>query len=445
MLTQAFSDRVLSFSSMDHERRRFLTGLSLAGVTALAGCSGADTDGSGPSTATRTNSATTSGGKYRLAAPGDASNSRFGSAIDTAADGRTAIVGAPDRNTRHGKTSGAAYLFRRSDEGWTRQEALVRDNGSKYDLFGHSVSISGDGTTVAVGAVSEDNRNGRGAGSVYVFRKSDGAWTQRAKLTADEGSANADFGCAVSVSDDGTTIAIGARYAVDSENRQMGTAYVFTEADDDWVQRTTLRADETAPGAAFGSSVAMSGDGSVVVAGARSAGSASAFSGSGENWRQEASWSPDGGSGAEFGRSVAVSGDGSTAIVGAYLADGPDSGSEIGTAYVFTRDGGAWSRQIELTADDPAKYDMLGTAVSISEAGSTAIVGTPRDDTDGGRNAGSAYVFTDSGSRWDQQTILTASVESSANLGRTVSVSDDGSTAVAGVGNRELAFSFDLA
>lgn len=429
---------------MNYERRRFLAGVGLVGVAAFAGCSGADRNGSDSSPATTTNPATTAEGIYRLAAPGDASNSGFGSAVDAAGDGRTAVVGAPNQNTRHGKTSGAAYLFRWSDGGWTRQAKLVRDNGSKYDLFGRSVSISADGTTVAVGAVSDDNRNGGGAGSVYVFTKTDGAWNQRAELTADDGSSNADFGCAVSVSDDGTTIAVGARYAVDAENRQTGTAYVFTEEDGGWVQRTTLRADGTAPGDAFGNSVAMSGDGSVLVAGARSAGSAYAFSTSGENWTQEASWNPEGDSGAEFGRSVTVSGDGSTAIVGAYLADGPDGGSEVGSAYVFTREGGAWSRQAELAADDAKKYDMLGTSVAISGDGTTAILGTPRDDTEAGRNAGSAYVFTESGGGWSQRTTLTASVESKANLGRAVSVSDDGSTAVAGVGDRESAFAFDL-
>lgn len=112
----------------------------------------------------------------------------------------------------------------------------------------------------------------------------------------------------------------------------------------------------------------------------------------------------DGAPNDNFGVSVAISGD--TALVGALLDD-TLGGQDAGSAYVFIRTGSSWSQQAKLTASDGDVQDYFGFAVALS--GDTALVGAYQDDLQGAPNAGSVYVFTRIGSTWNQQAQLTAS------------------------------------
>ena len=95
--------------------------------------------------------------------------------------------------------------------GWTQVEPkLTAGDGAASDEFGHSVSIDGD--TVVIGARYDDDK-GSNSGSAYVFTRdmpSDLAsgWTQVAKLTAGDGAAGDEFGWSVSI--DGDTVVVGA-------------------------------------------------------------------------------------------------------------------------------------------------------------------------------------------------------------------------------------------
>ena len=83
------------------------------------------------------------------------------------------------------------------------------DGEAVNDRSGYSVSLSSDGTTVAIGAYGNDG-SGTDAGSVRIYKNVSGTWT---KIGADiDGEAAGDFsGESVSLSSDGTTVAIGAR------------------------------------------------------------------------------------------------------------------------------------------------------------------------------------------------------------------------------------------
>ena len=94
--------------------------------------------------------------------------------------------------------------------GWTQVAKLTADDGAASDGFGISVSIDGD--TVVVGAHADDDK-GSQSGSAYVFTRDAAGdlasgWTQVAKLTADDGAADDEFGYSVSI--DGDTVVIGA-------------------------------------------------------------------------------------------------------------------------------------------------------------------------------------------------------------------------------------------
>jgi hypothetical protein len=88
-----------------------------------------------------------------------------------------------------------------------------------------------------------------------------------------------------------------------------------------------------------------------------------------------------------MGKSVAISGD--YAVLGAPNDSSPIA-SNVGSAYVFRKNGSTWIQQAKLVAFDGAAYDHFGTSVAID--GIYIVVGTP-NDADKGVNSGSAYVF----------------------------------------------------
>ena len=80
---------------------------------------------------------------------------------------------------------------------------------------------------------------------------------------------------------------------------------------------------------------------------------------------------------------------------------------DAGVAYIYVRSGTTWTLQQQLTASDAQPYDNFGFSVAIK--GSDVVVGAPYEDPGGISSAGSAYVFTRSGTSWSQQAKLTAS------------------------------------
>jgi len=119
----------------------------------------------------------------------------------------------------------------------------------------------------------------------------------------------------------------------------------------------------------------------------------------------------------QFGSSVALSADGSTALVG-----GPQDDNGAGAVWVFTRSGGAWSQQgPKLTAGDEGGAGQFGSSVALSADGSTALVGGPQDDS----YAGAAWVFTRSGATWTQQgsKLTGAAAGSEGSFGLSVALS----------------------
>jgi nucleoside-specific outer membrane channel protein Tsx len=188
-----------------------------------------------------------------------------------------------------------------------------------------------------------------------------------------------------------------------------------------YLQQAKLTASGGTANDYFGQSVALASSLAVIGAPGNdfTAGAVYVFAESGTTWSEQAELTAsDGSTSDHFGTSVSVSG--STVLVGA-----PGNASDAGAVYVFVRSGSRWSQQAELTASDGASDDAFGTAVSIS--GSTALIGASGSASD----AGAAYVFARSGTKWSEQAELTASdAASGEHFGQSVSVS--GSVAIVG-------------
>lgn len=353
-------------------------------------------------------------------------NDRFGWSVDISPP--FAVVGAYGDDDA-GSNSGSAYVFFRVDrDTWILQAKLVAEDAAAGDSFGESVAISG--TSVAVGAYGDDD-GGSSSGSAYVFIREESAWTQQAKLTADDAAEDDHFGRSLALS--GDTVVAGAS-GDDDGGTSSGSAYVFTREGSLWTQQAKLTANDPTAYDLFGTVVDVAGD--VVAVGApkdddggSDAGSVYVFARNGSTWDQQAELTADDSNDDDrFGAAVAISGD--SLLVGASQDD--DGGSASGSAYVFIRDGSTWTQQAKLVADDAAAGDRLGLAVGIS--GDAVVVGAYRND-DNGTDSGSAYIFGRSGSTWTQQEKLVADDAAAEDgFGRAVAIFGD-SVVVGAYGN----------
>ena len=376
--------------------------------------------------------------EQKLTASGGAADDNFGSSI--AVSGNTAVVGA-SWDDEGGRGSGAAYIFVRSGATWSEQAKLIASDAADPEEdyfpeahFGQSVAISGD--TVVVGAFG--GSSSIYSGSAYIFIRSGDTWSEQAKLTVSTPVAvtrsvsgeHDMFGDSVAIS--GDTVVVGA-YQSNALAYHSGAAYCFTRTGTRWSQQTVLLAsdipeeyDFSYEFDSFGNSVAISGD--TVVVGATgddswafNSGAAYVFTRDGTDWGEPIKLPiSDAAKLRKFGSSVAISGD--TVVVGDVGDDHAGSGS--GSAYIFDRNGVNWIEQAKLTAADAVEWDYFGGSVSVS--GDTILVGAIGEDGVGGSESGSAYVFTRTGTHWNQQTKLVASDATAGDwFGNSVAVSGD--------------------
>ncbi len=363
----------------------------------------------------------------KLTASGESGPGQFGFSVALSGDGETALVGG----FNDAGSSGAAWVFTRTDGTWTQQGPKLTANAPVgRSSFGYAVALSWDGNTALIGAPG-DNGN---VGAAYVFARSGGTWTQQgSKLTAAGESGQGNFGISAALSGDGQVALIGAA----GDHGAVGAAWVFARSGSTWTQQgSKLTASDESSGSAvpgvFGWSVALSGDGSTALIGAdgdnAGVGAAWVFARSGSSWTQQGpkltSSQPVG----SFGYSVALSLDGATALVGS-----PDVGgaSGSGAAWVFARSGSRWSQQgSKLAPTDETGGGNFGTSVALSGDGDTALIGAGADN--GG--VGAAWEFARSAGKWTQQGAkLTASDEiGHGGFGSSVTLSSDAATAFVG-------------
>ena len=276
------------------------------------------------------------------------------------------------------------------------------------DTFGMSVAVSGDGATVVVGVPGEDsnatgidgnaaNNSTAGSGAAYVFARTAGTWSQQAYVKASNTAAGNAFGKAVTISSDGSTIAIGAP----NRNANAGAVYVFVRSGPSWAQQAALTASNTQSDDRFGGALALSANGSILAIGA-----------TGED--------SDG------------------------TAAGNNSAADAGAAYVFTRSGALWTQQAYIKASNAQLGDLFGGAVALNAAGNMLAVGATDEDSastaingDAANNdalgAGAVYIFTHNGVIWAQSAYIKApNAEPIDAFGAAVSLSADGNTLAVG-------------
>ena len=189
-------------------------------------------------------------------------NDCFGSAVGLSSDGSIVAVGAP-RNDGNGYDAGHVRVYEFNSGSWTQLGNDI-DGEATYDQFGKAVSLSANGSLVAVGAPRNDG-NGSDAGHVSVYEFNSGSWTQLGN-DIDGEATNDWFGKAVSLSANGSILAAGAS-GNDGNGTEAGHVRVYEYNSGSWTQ---LGRDDNGVDQynRYGISLNISSDGTKLVIGA---------------------------------------------------------------------------------------------------------------------------------------------------------------------------------
>ena len=404
-----------------------------------------------------------------------------GVTLAMSADGNTLAVSTPHEDsgatTVNGNQqdesawdSGGAYVFARSGSTWVQQAYIKPSNTQSSDKFGFALAVSGDGNTLAVGAILEDS-NARGingnqmdnsaesSGAVYVFARTGTTWAQQAYVKASNTDAGDQFGWSVALNHDGTTLAVGAQSEAsgaaginanqaDNAAADAGAAYVYVRRGTAWSQQAYIKASNAQGGDRFGFCLSLSGDGNTLAAcgydedgsatgvngpqneGAGGSGAAYVFVRRGTAWSQEAyvkasNTAPN----AAMGSSIALSADGNTLAVGSADEDSlspgvdgnqsyvPVNEGSAGAVYVYGRTNGVWVQQAYVKPSNPGPFDLFGIRIALSHDGSVLAAGSPFESGAGrgvnpnqhdrsASQSGAVYVFLRKDGKWSQHAYL---------------------------------------
>jgi hypothetical protein len=451
--------------------------------------------------ATRTYTLLVSRGPTYVKASNTAPNELFGYAVARSADGTRLAVGARyedsnatgiggNQSDNSAIDSGAVYVFALTGTTWTQEAYIKASNTDAGDWFGKVVSLSADGSRLAVGAHQEDSSatgiggsqadNGAAdSGAVYVFSRSGTTWAQEAYVKPSNTGAGDYFGISLSLSADGTRLAVGAERedssaivvggnGNDNGATNAGAAYVFALVGTTWTQEAYVKTSNTGGGDALGCSIALSPDGTRLAVGAygedsnatgidgngadntaSDAGAAYVFSRTGATWTQEAYVKASNtGATDRFGYSVSLSADGARLAVGAYWEDSSATGVggnqadntavDSGAVYVFSRTATNWTEDAYVKASNTGAGDSFGIGVSLSADGSHLAVAAVYEDSsatgiggnqadNGATDSGAVYVLAWAGAAWTQEAYVKASNTGAGDqFGISLSLSPDG-------------------
>jgi hypothetical protein len=264
---------------------------------------------------------------------GEAAGDASGLSVSMNSDGSRVAIGAPYNNGVNGIASGHVRVYEFNAGDWSQIGGDI-DGESSNDLFGRSVSMNSDGTKVAIGGPNNNGINGFASGHVRVYEFNAGVWTQ---IGGDiEGEAANDLsGTSVSLSADDNILAIAAQYN-DGNGINSGHVRVYEFSAGVWSQLGLDIDGETANDQS-GRSISLSSDGSKVAIGSDNnnsqTGHVRMYGFNAGVWTQLGSDIDGEAIGDQSGISVSLNSDGSILAIGAWLNDG--SGTNSGHVRVY--------------------------------------------------------------------------------------------------------------
>jgi len=298
----------------------------------------------------------------------------LGFSVSISSDGNIVASGAVG-NTVRGSLSGQVRIYENTSGVWSQVGSDI--SGSKIlDTFGASVSLSSDGSIVAIGATG----NLDSPGYVRIYKNTSGNWEKIGSDIIGETPGDSS-GWSVSLSSDGNIVAIGAPFN-DINGTDSGNVRVYKNISDVWTQIGSSINGEGSLDES-GKSISLSSDGSIIAIGAESnsfKGHVRVYKNISGIWTQIGSDIEGGQFGDKFGASVSLSSDGNTVAIGA-----PSALNTVGQVLVYTVNKiGVWT-QTGSSITGEATSEEFGTSVSLSSDGNTLVAGTPFHDFRRGR------------------------------------------------------------
>jgi len=314
---------------------------------------------------------------------------------------------------------------------------------NECDHSGLSVSLSNNGSTVAIGAIYNDD-NGSNSGHCRIFSYDDDEleWVQKGGDI--DGENSVDFsGYRVSIADDGDIVAVSAtNNAGNGESSGHVRVHRYDDVSDEWLQIGS-DIDGQAAGDRLGTSVALSNDGKTIVIGAPNNDSNGSNSGhtlifeydddtcdwvllgseiEGENTDDKSGWS------------VSMAKNGDVVAIGAYYND--DNGSNSGkvSVYSYSENEEDWQPIGTDINGDADEYS--GYSVALSEDGEVVAIGDNNPFSNGDRGRTRIYAYDNDVSDWVQMSDAIYGEAAYDESGADVSLSNDGKiVAIGAIGN----------
>jgi Flp pilus assembly pilin Flp len=317
---------------------------------------------------------------------GSAAGDYSGTSISLSADGNTLAIGSP----RNYSFSGQVRIYKNISGVWTQHGTTIQ--GATFgDNSGWSVSLSSDGNTVAIGAIGKYTE-GIMTGGVKVYKNISGLWTQEGNEINGFINSNS-FGRCVDLSADGNILAIAEPYTT-VNGGYSGRVRVYQNLSGVWTQQGGS-IDGTYSNGIFGASISLSSDGSTIAIGApgsattaTDAGLVKVYKNISGTWTQLGTTLNGTMAIAVFGSSVALSGDGQVLCVGAN--HNLSVNVNPGQAQVFKYESGNWVQKgSDIIGSD---NENLGHTVALSGDGHTLAIGAIFNNANG-TNAGQARLF----------------------------------------------------
>ncbi len=285
---------------------------------------------------------------------------------------------------------GAVWIFTRSNGVWTQQGNKLVGSGYVGTMAyqGCSVSLNSTGDILAVGG-DADNAN---IGATWIFTNSGGVWTQQGNKLVGSGYVGAPSqGYAVSLSGNGTTLVVGAP----ADNSNVGATWIFTNSGGVWTQQGNklVGSGYNALGANVyqGCSVSIDSTGSIIAFGAYeddgNVGAAWIFTNSGGVWTQQGNklvGSGYVGTTPYQGISISLSGNGTTLAVGGF-----GDNAFVGATWLFTNSGGVWTQQGNKLIGSGYVISAQGAGVALDNQADTLAVGGYQDSSE----IGAVWIF----------------------------------------------------
>jgi len=333
---------------------------------------------------------------------GEAEYDYSGWSVSLSYDGTIVAISAPYNNSDNGNYSGHVRIFEYDGTIWTQLGQDI-DGEARGDFSGNSVSLSNNGNIVAIGSYLNDS-NSINSGHVRIYQYDGTIWKQLGgDIDGEAEDDNSSF--SVSLSSDGTIVAIGAIYN-DGNGSNSGHVRIYKYDGTSWIQ-LGVDIDGEAADNVSGYSVSLSADGKIVAIGGpgndgngSNSGHVKIFELIGSSWTQKGSSIPGEAAVDQSGYSVSLSSDGTIVAIGAHYNDG--NGSNSGHVRIYQYDGTNWG-QLGGDIDGEDSSDESGYSVSLSSDGTIVAIGAIYNDGINGNELGHVRIFEYDGTSWTQK------------------------------------------